>query len=219
LFLRLDLADTFEFQIGQSRIAECVCCEQLYCVLITIKFLVYIFLTCNIDLDSIDQCVGKKIENMCQEIVTTFTCGHQIRSVISCSLEPSDSQSPSKQPCAKLEEERHHLYDTCSACHPPFLVTMINNEHASIRSEFLALLKGAQTTKDMLEIQRCIHQNEQARRAKVAEVGKISWSGIVDWESKRKSKQSVTSVPASRDAPVTRRIYNIELTNFLLVYL
>jgi hypothetical protein len=63
---------------------------------------------------------------------------------------------------------------------------MINNEHASIRSEFLALLKGAQTTKEMLEIQRCIHQNEQARRAKVAEVGKISWSGIVDWGIEKK---------------------------------
>jgi hypothetical protein len=88
-----------------------------------------------------------------------------------------------------LEPKLHRLNDTCSACHPHFLLAQINKEHEFIRREFLSLLGGARSTKERLEIQRCIHQNEQARRAKVFEVQKMSWSGVVAWGTEEGRKK------------------------------
>jgi hypothetical protein len=93
------------------------------------------------------------------------------------------------QACSKPEAKFHRLNDTCSACHPAFLLAQINKEHESIRGEFLSLLGGARSTKERLEIQRCIHQNEQARRDKIAEVQKMSWSGAVDWGAEEGEKE------------------------------
>jgi hypothetical protein len=57
-------------------------------------------------------------------------------------------------------------------------VRQINKEHDSIRREFMMLLVHARSICERLEIQRCIHQHEQARRDKMTEAHRITWSGI-----------------------------------------
>jgi hypothetical protein len=55
-----------------------------------------------------------------------------------------------------------------------------HKEHDKIQRGFVALLGKTRSTKEKLEIQQGMHENEQARREKIAEAQKKS-AGLASW--------------------------------------
>lgn len=111
---------------------------------------------------------------MCEETLTTFTCGHGIRTTKACS----------STSCPKPKQKPNPLNDTCAPCHPPFVLAQINREHDASRQNLIDSMTGAKSASEQLELQRSILRNELARKDRLAEAGKIGWNGLVDWGHK-----------------------------------